>query len=82
MHHGYYGADGKIPKNHGQAQVDMIKTLLQWGEVHQVGRALDAGCGAGGSARYLASHFGANVLGVTLSSVQAEAAERFRKGRL
>ncbi len=74
MHHGYYGADGKIRKNNQEAQRDLIEELLRWGEVASPRRILDAGCGVGGSARYLARKYDAEVLGVTLSPVQAERA--------
>ena len=76
MHHGHYGIDGTLQKDHRQAQVDLIKELLRWGEVSDVARVLDAGCGVGGSARYLAKRFGADVLGVTLSPVQVQAAKK------
>lgn len=75
MHHGYYGMDGKQRKGRRQAQLDLMEALLTWGGVAAARRILDAGCGAGGSARWLASRFGAAVLGVTLSPVQVAAAE-------
>ncbi|MEO1712782.1 MAG: class I SAM-dependent methyltransferase [Bacteroidota bacterium] len=74
MHHGYYGSDGRARKDRFQAQIDLINTLLEWGQVQHANRILDAGCGVGGSARFLANKFGASVLGVTLSPVQASAA--------
>jgi len=76
MHHGYYGSDGRAKKSDRQAQVDMIEALLEWGKVGGAERVLDAGCGVGGSARYLARRFGAEVLGLTLSKVQLEHARR------
>lgn len=74
MHHGYYGPDGKRKVSHQQAQIDMIESLLEWGLAPQQGveRFLDAGCGVGGSSRYLARKYPqAQGLGVTLSPVQA-----------
>lgn len=79
MHHGYYGRDGKAKKERRQAQIDLISALLHWGGVTSASRILDAGCGVGGSARFLADRFQAEVLGVTLSPVQAAAAEKFSK---
>ncbi len=73
MHHGYYGPDGRERKDHRQAQEDLIRELLRWGGAGSATRILDAGCGVGGSARFLARHFGAAALGVTLSPVQARA---------
>ncbi len=73
MHHGFYGVDGKEEKDHRQAQLDMIEALLEWGGApEKFGRFLDAGCGVGGSSRYLAlKHREAQGLGLTLSPVQA-----------
>ncbi len=77
MHHGYYGADGKIKKDRRQAQIDLIEELLQWSGVQQAEDILDVGCGIGGSSLYLAQKFNARVTGITLSPVQASrAAER------
>lgn len=77
MHHGYYGPDGQAQKDRHQAQIDLIEELLRWGGVNSASRILDAGCGVGGSARYLAKRFGAEALGVTLSPVQVSAAQKF-----
>lgn len=72
MHHGYYG-DGQQDKDHQQAQIDLVNELLHWGGVSHAPRILDAGCGVGGSSRFLAKQLSAErVLGCTLSPVQAE----------
>ena len=73
MHHGFYGRDGNVSKDRTQAQVDMIEEILRWSGTIEAKNILDAGCGVGGSARYLASKFNAQVLGLTLSPVQVEA---------
>jgi len=77
MHHGHYGADGRTRKDHRQAQLDLIEEMLRWGDVGHAKRILDAGCGIGGSARYLANRFDAAALGLTLSPVQAEQARLY-----
>lgn len=79
MHHGFYGLDGSEEKTHYQAQLDLIEALLAWGEVKKASRILDAGCGVGGSARYLSNRFGCAVLGLTLSPIQAQRAQRFNR---
>ncbi|NJB85570.1 tocopherol O-methyltransferase [Lewinella marina] len=82
MHHGYYGPDGKRKVGHRQAQIDMIEALLEWGlpPEAEVERFLDAGCGVGGSSRYLAQKYpGAHGLGVTLSPVQAHRGNAFNR---
>jgi tocopherol O-methyltransferase len=91
MHHGYYGSTGKEKKDRRQAQIDIIEELLSWGEVRQAdslrdsfpSRILDVGCGIGGSSLYLAQKYNANVVGITLSPVQASrATERAREAGL
>lgn len=74
MHHGYYGRDGRTQKAHYQAQIDLIEELLRFGGVTGAARILDLGCGVGGSALYLAQKYNAQVVGVTLSPLQAQRA--------
>lgn len=71
MHHGFYTSE---TNDHQQAQLDMIEKLLEWGQFSgKSPRILDAGCGVGGSSRYLVSKYeGASALGMTLSPLQAE----------
>lgn len=83
MHHGYYGADGRDPKERRQAQIDLIEEMLRWANVTQAKNILDVGCGIGGSSLYLAEKFGAQATGITLSPVQANRAiERAQSAKL
>ena len=83
MHHGYYGAEGRDPKERRQAQIDLIEELLTWANVTQAENILDVGCGIGGSSLYLAEKFGATATGITLSPVQANRAiERAQSAKL
>jgi tocopherol O-methyltransferase len=83
MHHGYYGVDGKQPKERRQAQIDLIEELLHWGGIAAAENILDVGCGIGGSSLYLAEKFHARTTGITLSPVQANRAkERAQKVKL
>jgi tocopherol O-methyltransferase len=87
MHHGYYGQDGSRILERRQAQIEMIEELLKWSECwekqDQPQNILDVGCGIGGSSLYLAQNFGAQVVGITLSPVQAtRATERAREAGL
>ncbi|WP_020567241.1 methyltransferase domain-containing protein [Neolewinella persica] len=81
MHHGFYGQDGKRKVGHQQAQLDMIEAMLEWGQAPaRVRRFLDAGCGVGGSSRYLALKYPAALgLGVTLSPVQAQNGRKYNE---
>jgi tocopherol O-methyltransferase len=76
MHQGFYGNDGSVKKNHLQAQVDLIDELINWGDIQNAENIFDAGCGVGGSARYLSKKLGSNVTGYTLSHVQAAKAKQ------
>ena len=76
MHHGYYGPTGGEPKDHQQAQVDMVDESLKWAGVDEKPpkRILDVGCGIGGSSRHIAAKYGKDTVtgvGITLSPVQA-----------
>lgn len=73
IHHGYYPG-GRIEVEFKQAKSDMIERLLEWGDVRTARRVIDVGCGVGGSARYLARKYGAEVVGVTLSPSQRDRA--------
>lgn len=75
MHHGYYGADGKLQKDRRIAQIDLNEEILRWADVQQAQTILDVGCGIGGSSLYLAQKYNANVTGITLSPVQASRAK-------
>jgi tocopherol O-methyltransferase len=79
MHHGYYGADGSVPKERRQAQIDLIEELLLWANIQQADSIIDVGCGIGGSSLYLAEKFDASVVGITLSPVQANRASERAK---
>lgn len=79
MHHGYYGPNSKPNINHQEAQIDLLDRLLEWAEIKKANNILDAGCGVGGSARFLAKRFEATVTGCTLSSVQAERAALYNE---
>jgi tocopherol O-methyltransferase len=72
IHHGYW-KDSESP---GQAQVKLIERLAARLEIEPGHRVLDIGSGPGGSACWLARTFGCSVLGLTLSAVQADAANR------
>jgi tocopherol O-methyltransferase len=79
MHHGYYGVDGKKQIDRRQAQIDLIEELLSWsggGSFDgQPLKIIDIGCGIGGSSLYLAEKLTAEVVGITLSPVQAQRAQ-------
>jgi tocopherol O-methyltransferase len=72
IHHGYW-EDGESP---AEAQMKLVECLAARLEVARDHRVLDIGSGLGGSACWLAKTFGCSVLGLTLSPVQVQAAEK------
>ncbi|KAL3931156.1 MAG: hypothetical protein SGPRY_001244 [Prymnesium sp.] len=80
MHHGYY-PDSK-PKDHVQAQIDMVDATLDWANVSLEAGAqvLDVGCGIGGSSRHIAARYGSGGVGITLSPIQVERATALSRG--
>ena len=72
IHHGYW-EDGESP---AEAQVKLVERLALKARVPPGSRVLDVGCGIGGSATWLACKLGCSVLGITISSVQAELATK------
>jgi tocopherol O-methyltransferase len=69
MHHGYYVPEDRT--DHQQAQIDLIDEVLKWANVDNVTKAIDVGCGIGGSSRHIAKKFGCTTEGITLSPYQA-----------
>ena len=77
IHLGHYGTPaGSRPFR--QAKVDFVHALARWGELERWpagSKLLDVGCGIGGSSRILASKYGFEVLGVSLSPGQISRAQ-------
>lgn len=78
MHWGYWDDQ---TKNHAESLTNMCRALADLGEFKAGMRVLDAGCGVGGPAIWLAETFGVHVVGVTLSEVQLARARRYAHKR-
>ncbi|WP_434597717.1 methyltransferase domain-containing protein [Streptomyces sp. A5-4] len=74
IHHGYWAEGEPDPGRHA-AQVRLVDELIAFGPVPEGTRVLDAGCGIGASAVYLAERLGCRVDGITLSAEQVGRAE-------
>ncbi|MHB1087081.1 MAG: methyltransferase domain-containing protein, partial [Minisyncoccota bacterium] len=74
MHFGYY--DEKA-RTHRQALARLNEILAEAAHISREDMVLDAGCGYGGSAMWLAETYGCNVEGITLSPLQAERGKRY-----
>ncbi len=73
----HFGLDGDGVETHAQSLENTNRVLVDALGVGAGARCLDAGCGVGGTALWVARERGARVLGVTLSSRQASMARRF-----
>jgi tocopherol O-methyltransferase len=69
MHYGYWEED---TKSLAEAVTRLNAKLAEYGRIAAGDRVLDAGCGVGGSAIYLARRIGCEVHGITLSERQVE----------
>jgi tocopherol O-methyltransferase len=69
MHYGYWEED---TKSLAEAVTRLNAKLAEHGRITAQDRVLDAGCGVGGSAIYLARSIGCEVHGITLSERQVE----------
>ncbi|KAH6660628.1 methyltransferase [Truncatella angustata] len=73
IHHGYWRSGDETKE---EAQVNLIKYLLELSGLPRSTNVLDVGCGIGGTSRYLAKEQGCHVTGITISGKQVEIAKR------
>lgn len=71
MHYGYWREDTRTFRESLQ---QMNEEMAKFGAITTTDRVLDAGCGVGGSAIFLAKTIGCKVTGITLSPGQVESA--------
>lgn len=73
VHHGYWTRGDESVEEATEA---LALNVAHGAQVQDGDRVVDVGCGYGGTARFLANHFGAEVTGLTLSTAQAEYARQ------
>lgn len=76
MHFGYWDDEAD---NFSQALERENEILAEKANIEKSSIVLDAGCGVGGSAIYLAKKFGCTVIGITLSQKQADSSTKNAK---
>jgi cyclopropane fatty-acyl-phospholipid synthase-like methyltransferase len=69
MHYGYWEED---TRSLAEAVTRLNEKLVELGRITGTDRVLDAGCGVGGGALFLARRLGCRVHGITLSATQVE----------
>lgn len=74
IHFGYW--DGST-EDHADSLINMNRVLARHLGIPPAGRILDAGCGVGGSALWLARTYGAEVVGITPVASQVARARRY-----
>ena len=79
-HHMHFGFDRDLPEG-GNPTEHMVRYLAGLAGVKASDRVLDAGCGVGGSAIWLAREIGCRSLGITLVESQARLAVGFAAKR-
>lgn len=67
LHYGFWDAQ---THTHDEALNNQFKQVVEKAEVKKNMKVLDAGCGVGGGAIYIARHTGASVTGITISPDQ------------
>jgi tocopherol O-methyltransferase len=78
MHFGFYDEQ---TRNHAGALINMNRVLATKAELHSSDRVLDAGCGVGGSAIWLARELGARVVGVNVVPSEIDRGRRYAHRR-
>ncbi|KAI0472459.1 tocopherol O-methyltransferase [Xylaria cf. heliscus] len=73
IHHGYFKSATETKE---EAQVNLIKYLLEISDLSPKAKVLDVGCGIGGTSRFLAKEHSCSVTGITISGRQVEIAKR------
>lgn len=76
MHYGYWEKD---TKNQRQAALRMNEKAAETISITKDDYVLDAGCGVGGNAVWLAKTFGCKVVGITITSRQVKLAQKRAK---
>lgn len=78
MHFGFYDEE---TRNHTEALINMNRVLATRAELRSSDRVLDAGCGVGGSAIWLARERGVQVVGINVVPGDIDRGRRYARRR-
>jgi tocopherol O-methyltransferase len=78
--HIHYGFWNEYTKTHEESLINHTKEVLKHLEPQPGDRVLDAGCGSGGSSRYLVENHDVEAVGVMLSPTLLKAANELSQG--
>jgi tocopherol O-methyltransferase len=78
MHFGFWD---KQTRNHAESLINMNRVLATRAKLRSSDRVLDAGCGVGGSAIWLAQEFGVQVVGINLVQGDIDRGRRYARRR-
>ncbi len=73
IHYGYHDKDHKT---HDKALVNMNRIIAKTAKIKPNSKILDAGCGIGGSAIWLAKNYSTKVVGININNMQIEKAKK------
>jgi tocopherol O-methyltransferase len=76
IHYGFWFDD---TKTHQESLLNHTKEVFKHLNIQPGDRVLDAGCGSGGSSRYIVEHYGVETVGIMLSPALLQAANELSK---
>lgn len=76
IHYGFWFDD---TRTHDESLINHTKEVLRYLDIKPGNRVLDAGCGSGGSSRYIVENYGVETIGVMLSPTLLAAANELSK---
>jgi cyclopropane fatty-acyl-phospholipid synthase-like methyltransferase len=77
--HFHYGIWNDDTLTHEESLVNTVKEVTEKLDLHEGDIVLDAGCGVGGSSRYINEYFGVKTVGITLSKKHLRTAKELVK---
>lgn len=75
----HFGFAEDLKTSHTQALINQYRYVIDKGKISQGMRVLDAGCGLGGAAVFIAKETGATVVGISLVPKQIASAKEYAK---